>query len=109
MSGNINCRTVENYVFTGDKSENCIPGRQELFVFVIPPCFFIAMVLLRMLLGITSGESLGELPDPYSSAWAFSAYFFAATFLGSFAGICSGLTLGLLSMSRVDLEVTWLR
>jgi len=62
----------------------------------------LAMVLLRMLLGEDPGENL---PDPYSSPLIFSAYFGAAVLLGSFAGICSGLTLGLLSMSRVDLEV----
>lgn len=60
------------------------------------------MVMLRMLLGDDPAEGL---PDPYSSPLAFVIYVSVAVGLGSFAGICSGLTLGLLSMSRVDLEV----
>jgi metal transporter CNNM len=61
-----------------------------------------ALLATRMLTRNLESESLGGIA--FGSAWWF-IYAGLSCFLVLFAGIMSGLTLGLMSLSRVDLEI----
>ncbi|CAF1709904.1 hypothetical protein HID58_056241 [Brassica napus] len=65
---------------------------------------FNAMMAARMLTAVGKSNGLESETIPFGSLW-WSIYAGVSCFLVLFAGIMSGLTLGLMSLSLVDLEI----
>lgn len=65
---------------------------------------FNAMMAARMLTAVGKSNGLESETIPFGSLW-WSIYAGVSCFLVFFAGIMSGLTLGLMSLSLVDLEI----
>ncbi|CAH8338599.1 unnamed protein product [Eruca vesicaria subsp. sativa] len=63
-----------------------------------------AMMAARMLTAVGNSNGLESETIPFGSLW-WSIYAGVSCFLVLFAGIMSGLTLGLMSLSVVDLEI----